>query len=250
MTAEHIDITQIRVVGFDLDDTLHFFKDASTRAMEDVYAYIAAEFGPSITKLRFDYEEILKAGQSDHFTASKTSREYRTERFTRLLADNSILGHQHVAELLDIYDESLSKNLKLKNGAYETVAAAKQQGKIVIIITEGPEDAQTLTLRRLGLADMIDRVYSSSTYNQSKEGGLFQMALDDLGCHPQEILFVGDNPTRDYDAPQKLGLQCILLNDGGAEENERITVETLLEIRDMLSPPSELAPHISDDIQP
>jgi putative hydrolase of the HAD superfamily len=73
----------LRWIAFDLDDTLHHFRRASTRASEAVFCDIERQFGIGVDDLGAAYREILSAAQSRHFSQPKTSREYLAERFGR-----------------------------------------------------------------------------------------------------------------------------------------------------------------------
>ena len=211
------DWPSIEVIGFDLDDTLHFFKKASSVAAEEAFAYIARQSGAAIEKLRGDYRNILATMQSTHFVEDKPSREYRRGRFEALLKQNSLPPARHIDAILDLYDEALGRNLALKEGAYDVLRAAKETGRRVVIISEGPYDAQEMTLRRLGLLSFVNLLVTSSTHRLSKADGLFALALEKLGCQPEQILYIGDNPDRDYAAARALNIPAILLQEDDEE---------------------------------
>ncbi|MFP4386994.1 MAG: HAD family hydrolase [Alphaproteobacteria bacterium] len=227
-----IDLTNIQVAGFDLDDTLHFFKRASGAAAEKVFIYIGREFGVPVAQLRSDYQSILQNMQRTHFTENKPSREYRRGRFETLLETHSILPQQHAEEVLDVYDDALADSLTLKEGAYEALQAAKKAGKRVAVISEGPHDAQELTLERLGLAPFVDLLVTSAAHETSKSDGLFEIALEQLGCHPSQMLYTGDNPARDYVPAVALGIPAVLLHEGDDFQGNERRIKSLIELRD------------------
>src|SRR6476620_7659039 len=72
---------RVHWLGLDLDDTLHYFRRASSQAAEAVFAEIDAEIGCGAQTLSESYAEILIAAQSTHFTRARSAREYRAERF-------------------------------------------------------------------------------------------------------------------------------------------------------------------------
>jgi|GEM_PF-1419169 len=244
---QNINLANITVAGFDLDDTLHFFKRASGAAAEKVFIYIGKEFGVPVSQLRNDYREILQNVQRSNFTENKPSWEYRRSRFETLLKKHSILPQQHVDEVLDAYDAALAKSLTLKEGAYETLQSAKQLGKTVAVITEGPQDAQELTLKRLGLAPFVDVLITSSANETSKSEGLFEIALEQLGCKPSQMLYTGDNPKRDYAPATALGIPALLLNESDDFDGSEQRIKSLIELRDFFLPPPApaAAPHAS-----
>src|SRR5688572_11814927 len=111
----------IEWIGFDLDDTLHFYRRASGRASQAVFDYLNEEFGCDLELLNSRYAIILKAAQSSSFTEGKASRALRGERFGKLMAEFSILPYHHLDIALDIYDDALARHLELKEGAFETL---------------------------------------------------------------------------------------------------------------------------------
>jgi len=58
----------LRWIAFDLDDTLHYFKRASSRAAEAVFCDIERQFGIGVDDLKEAYREILQTAQSRHFS--------------------------------------------------------------------------------------------------------------------------------------------------------------------------------------
>src|SRR4051794_35633679 len=78
---------------FDLDNTLHDYRSASSGAMEAVYTYIQSNYShsnshttpPDHAKLRKFYTGILKEHTSTNFIEKKPAREHRSARFRALL---------------------------------------------------------------------------------------------------------------------------------------------------------------------
>ena len=112
-------LVQLRWIGFDLDDTLHYFKRASGRAAEAVFRDVERQFGARPDELSTAYREILSAAQSSHFSQPKSSREYRAERFGALLRRFACDPDPQMDRLLDIYDAALCEALELRPGALQ-----------------------------------------------------------------------------------------------------------------------------------
>ena len=152
----------LRWIGFDLDDTLHDYRRASRRASEAVFADLERGCGVPVDELAGAYGEILRAAQGGHFTLLKSAREYRGERFRALLARFDVEPGRHLDRLLDVYDDALGKALELKPGAREALASAARAGLPVMVVSEGPEDAQARTIERLGIAPAVDLLLTSA----------------------------------------------------------------------------------------
>lgn len=204
----------LRWIAFDLDDTLHHFKRASGRAAEAVFLEVERQFGIGAGELAAKYHEVLRAAQSDHFSSPKSSSEYRAQRFSALLREFSLDTASQLDRLLDVYDAELAESLELKPGAYEALQAARQAGRSVMVISEGPHDAQQTTIERLGIGASVDLLVTSAGEGISKTDGLFEKALDRGRCRRQELLVVGDSLDRDIAPAAALGIAAVYV---GAE---------------------------------
>jgi putative hydrolase of the HAD superfamily len=76
--------------GFDLDDTLHEFRKASSHASSSVFQAIQKDSDVSVEDLKASYGEILHSKTASAFADGRTSTEYRRERFTLLLQANNL----------------------------------------------------------------------------------------------------------------------------------------------------------------
>ena len=227
----------LRWIAFDLDDTLHCFKRASGQASEAVFRDIERESGIGVGNLDRAYREILRAAQGRHFSQSKTSREHRAERFGELLGKFDREPGPRLDRMLDLYDAALSEALELKPGARQALAAARRAGLSVMVISEGPHDAQATTIERLGIAPSIDLLVTSAGEQASKSDGLFEKALERAGCEPREVLYVGDSVDRDIVPTSALGMANVYVGDEELPDSVvamRIDLATLGQLLDRL----------------
>ncbi|KAF4450099.1 hydrolase-the HAD superfamily protein [Fusarium austroafricanum] len=202
--------------GFDLDDTLHEFHNASRAATTHCLTRIANE-NPQITlqDLQDQYGIILKQGTADAFTDGKTSHDYRRARFAATL---SHFGLSHnVDELLEEYERVLVDNLTLKTGAVSLLEAIKASGRKVAVITEGPQDAQERAVRDLGIEPYIDFLATTNLFGVAKISGLFGKVLDHLKIKPDGIVYIGDSQQRDIEPATAEGIYVIHLHEAQME---------------------------------
>jgi len=237
MTAHRLP-PNLRWVAFDLDDTLHYFGRASGKAAEAVFCDVERRFGLGTEDLAKAYREILRTAQGDHFTQPKTAREYRAERFEALLGEFGIDSEPRLDRLLDVYDARLAESLELKPGADEALRAARRAGLSVMVISEGPNDAQQTTLERLGISSSVDLLVTSSGEGASKSHGLFEKALERVSCECHEMLYVGDSVDRDISPTAVLGIASVYVGDEELPAGcaaSRLDLFTLSELFDRLN---------------
>jgi putative hydrolase of the HAD superfamily len=197
--------------GFDLDDTLHEFRVASGAATEATLSLIAEEYVLPLADLKKTYSEVLVQKTSSAFVEGKSSHEYRKERFSAVLEHHSVQLDDSfiISKLLVTYERTLTATLKLKCGAFALLKLLKSLGKKIVVITEGPEDAQERTIQALGIADMIDSLATTNSFGVSKTNGLFKKMLAHLNITAADIVYIGDNEDRDITPALAEGIYSI-----------------------------------------
>lgn len=185
-------------IGFDLDDTLHEFRRSSGTATDKTLEAISNRYCTPILALKAEYSKILLAKTASAFSDGKTSFDYRRERFATLLAHFSLpQDDQFMIGLLELYEATLMRSLELKCGALDLLSMAKNMGKKIVVITEGPQDAQERTVQGLGIKKFVDFLATTNCFGVAKTGGLFPRVLEHLGISPGDMAYIGDNEQRD-----------------------------------------------------
>ncbi|CAM1502424.1 Fc.00g044080.m01.CDS01 [Cosmosporella sp. VM-42] len=223
--------------GFDLDDTLHEFCNASRAATTHCLTLIADKHPQvSLEDLQECYRQVLSHSTGNAFIDGKSSQVYRRARFMATLNQFS-LGWELIEQLLEEYEQVLVKNLKLKDGAVSLLQATKASGRKVIVITEGPQDAQERAVRDLGIADYIDFLATTNYFGVSKTSGLFPKVLDHLDIQSGEIAYVGDSTERDIVPARAVGIYAIHFDEQQSSQiiDNPPSVNSLTILRDLLS---------------
>ncbi|KAB2579110.1 hypothetical protein BFW01_g11481 [Lasiodiplodia theobromae] len=264
--------------AFDLDDTLHSFRAASSAAATAVFEYIVASTNTEnptllhqpgdkaaatttidVPRLRALYATILKAKTANAFAdgATRTSDDYRKERFAALLhaaglsladppspsppsAPSSSPSPNDATDELELesspyltalaatYKTALRASLALKPGAAPLLRALKARpGRRVVVVTEGPRDAQLWTLRELGLlketGGFVDEVVTTGDVGRAKvEEGFWGEVLRRVGggdrvLRAEEVAVVGDSWERDVVPAREAGCVVVWYCEGGGD---------------------------------
>ena len=184
--------------GFDLDDTLHEFRRSSGIATNRVLAEISKRHGTPIPALEDGYSMVLKTKTANAFSDGKTSFDYRRERFASVLTHFFLpRDDQFIPQLLELYEVNLVASLELKCGALDLLSLIKDMGKKIVVITEGPQDAQERAVHGLGIDGFVDFLATTTRFGVAKTNGLFPRVLEHLGVTPGDIVYIGDNEERD-----------------------------------------------------
>lgn len=120
---------------FDLDDTLHEFCKASSTAVDATLCLILESHARhecssgeplTIAELKAEYLKVLKTSTSAAFVDSKTSHEYRAERFQGVINTFGIdCTKQQMQVLLNTYETTFVRNLQSKEGAVSLLKMLK-----------------------------------------------------------------------------------------------------------------------------
>jgi putative hydrolase of the HAD superfamily len=170
------------------------------------------------------YSRVLKEKTGNAFSDGKTSFDYRRERFASVLAYFSLpQGDQLMAELLRSYEASLIASPELRCGALGFLAAVRNMGKKIVIMTEGPQDAQERTVQGLSIGGYMDFLATTNHFRVTKTSGLFSKVLERLGISPGDTAYIGDNELRDMKPAIAGGIFSILL-----AETKHVSLNTFL----------------------
>lgn len=177
---------KIKGVIFDLDDTLYSEKEYVRSGYKAVSDYLGG-----------GYEEKLW----DFFEAGKHAID-------KLLSELGRVGEKD--EVLKIY-RSHKPDIHLYPKVTEMIEELKAEGIKVGIITDGRPEGQRNKIEALGI-DVDDFIITDEL------GGVqfrkpcdiaFRLMTTRWRMNPANIVYIGDNPEKDFHAPQQLGMKSI-----------------------------------------
>jgi putative hydrolase of the HAD superfamily len=216
----------------DLDDTLHSFRKALTVATKAVCEHLVATYPVQKTapELEAVYKEVCQQYVTP-FTDGRTARQYRLERM-RALTQRAYSDTTQDNACVDVYAEALKNNLVLERSAQEMLQSLKNKNTQIIVVTEGPHDAQEETLKDLGIAPLVDHLFTSNKERLSKKDGLWKTVLDRLNITPDACVVLGDSLASDIEPAVKLGIQAVHYQPFAS--TLPTNTENLLTIRDLM----------------
>lgn len=199
----------MRVVCFDLDDTLYKEIDYLKSAYKEIASYAV-----SISCNHNEYCHEIKAYKA------MLEAYYRGGNAFEAL--NDILGLElSVSDLLRIYREHIP-GISLDDDVRYTLDRLKSEGILLGIVTDGREQTQWNKIRALGLTEWIDEdciiINSSIDCFKPDRSGYDRMeaaARSMLGDGQWTFIYVGDNLQKDFICPRQKGWFTICLKDDG-----------------------------------
>lgn len=213
--SEGDDTQPVKGVIFDLDDTLYSEKQYVRSGFQKIEAYLG----------RNDAAEKLWC----YFEKRKVAiDEYLAE-----------IGEEtKKAECLRIYREQMP-DITLYEGAAELIQDLKAKGIHVGIITDGRPEGQRKKLKALGLDSMIDDIIITDEL-----GGVqfrkpcdiaFRIMQNRWRIPYEQIIYVGDNPAKDFQACKQLGMRWryVKNSDGLYSSEETVGENVIHSIREL-----------------
>jgi HAD superfamily hydrolase (TIGR01509 family) len=92
--------------------------------------------------------------------------------------------------MLDAYQN----NIPLKETVYDTLKALKGKGDSLNVLTASPHLTLDPCLKRLGVFDLFDNVWSCDDFEMTKSNPeIYKSVADKLKVNPCDIVFVDDN---------------------------------------------------------
>lgn len=196
----------MKVVCFDLDDTLYKEIDYLKSAYREIAAYAAEHcHGCSDTPM------ILAAKAYDAMLAAYLNGENAFEHL------NSFLGIDlPISEYLQIY-RNHKPEISLSEDVEQTLDTLKANGCIIGLITDGRSAQQRNKIAALGLSRWIaneDIVISEEFGSEKPSPANYEYFMK---RYPEcsDFTYVGDNLQKDFIAPNALGWITVCLLDDG-----------------------------------
>lgn len=183
----------VKGVVFDLDDTLYNEKEYVRSGFRAVADFIGADDGA---------EKLW-----NYFEANKPPVDL-------LLEDLGCIDKK--SECLRVYREH-KPDIAFRVGAENLLSRLKAEGFRIGIITDGRPEGQRNKIAALGVEDMVDDIIVTDELG----GAQFRKPCDIAfrimqrrwAIPFEQMIYVGDNITKDFQAPEQLGMKWLLVKN-------------------------------------
>jgi len=191
-----IKIDQETFFVFDLDDTLYREIDF----LRSAYKHIAAKLEPALSKSI--YAEMMERYHQKDNVFKWITTEFREH-----------LGELDLSWLMTTYREHMPE-IALSAGTKSFIEQARSFGIPMGIITDGRSITQRNKLRALGLLDLFVDIVISEEFGSEKPDE--RNYLHFVSNYPhRQFYYFGDNTTKDFITPLKLGWITVCVKDQG-----------------------------------
>jgi putative hydrolase of the HAD superfamily len=190
----------IRGVVFDVDDTLYLERDYVRSGFQHV-ARIAGSGDAEVAAL-------------GHWLWSAYEAGIRGDTFDRMLVAFPDVAERHsVPDLVAAYRRH-EPAIRLMAGTADVLDGLAARGLRLGVLTDGPVESQSAKARALALDRWFDPIVLTAVLGPSahKPGTMgFAAIAAAWSLQAEELVYVGDNPLKDFAGPRSLGWRTVRL---------------------------------------
>jgi HAD superfamily hydrolase (TIGR01509 family) len=199
-------MTQIKAVLFDLDDTLWPIVPVIVRAESILFDWLTAH-APKVAQ-QFTIESLRKRrlallAENPHYAINLHALRHAAlcEAFSGCGEDSAKVDHA-----MAIFSEARNA-VTLFEDVHPTLA--RLHGRVALgSVSNGVAD-----LGAIGLAHYFQASIAAHNFGSAKpDPAIFHAGCDALGVAPAEAVYVGDDPALDVEGAQQAGLRAVWMN--------------------------------------
>lgn len=221
-------------VVFDLDDTLYPERDF---ALSGYRAAISAlDLPPELASTAFDAVAAALDARGNPFDALAAAVGAR------------IGARDGIRRLVEIYRTHFP-DIRLPGPSLDILHWLRANGIAAALVTDGRSITQRNKIAALGLGRFFSPgsiFISEETGHQKPDPDSFRRIMELYGSH-RHYIYVGDNPAKDFIAPNILGWTTVALRDRGSNihlqplvygypSSPDVVIESLSQVRSLLKP--------------
>jgi HAD superfamily hydrolase (TIGR01549 family) len=205
----------IKLVLFDLDDTLLHFADYWENSVKDAFRnhHFTSEMNSNDLFEVFSNVEQFLVKKLDSKQISFD--EYRTKRFLYSMDQMGKTTDVETANNFEMFYQSISKKHMKPNVMINKTIKDLSNYYQIGVLTNGSKGWQNEKLEAIGLDSIIPKeyVFISEVIGYEKPSPeIYHYVLSMTSLPPEQVLVVGDSWTNDVVAPIQEGLKAIWLN--------------------------------------
>ncbi|HET8729939.1 MAG TPA: HAD family hydrolase [Moraxellaceae bacterium] len=204
----------IKLLTFDLDNTLWDVESIVTRAEKVMRAWIRSHHPEFSQAFDFDHFVTLReAVLRERLDIAHNLTELRLEVLRRAFKGAGYEAAAAEAAAQQAFEEYFRERnvVEFFPGAIEALRALREDYDIYAL-SNGNADIQ-----RIGLSHLFSRHFSAISVGAAKpDPRIYEAAIAAAAVEPGEVIHIGDHPVQDVDAAARVGMKTVWVNFGGA----------------------------------
>ncbi|MEO1062024.1 MAG: HAD family hydrolase [Actinomycetota bacterium] len=191
------------IVAFDVDDTLYRELDYVESGFRAVADAVAAK-------------HAISSEDAYGLLLDSMDRHGRGRQFDDLLRAVDAFSVRRRDALVQVYRRH-EPSISLPEGSRHVLDALARAGHRLFVVTDGNHHVQDRKVEALGLRELVEHAYLTGRYGPTapKPGTrVFELMLRRTGSEPDDLVYVGDNPHKDFVGVRRLGGATIRVRTG------------------------------------
>lgn len=204
----------VKLVIFDLDNTIWDFESNSRAALLELFAEMDKEhrFTHNFDAFHHEYVQINYRYWSDYEKGKIDKHKLRYGRFHDTFG---LFGFEHadaINRMADRYLEISPLKTHVFEGAHETLTYLEKKYPMAII-TNGFNEVVSIKIDNCRLQPYFKHIQTSEDAGfQKPHPAIFQLVLDKFGVKAQEAVMIGDNLETDIGGANASGIHTVLFD--------------------------------------
>lgn len=223
----------IRALTLDLDNTLWDIDSVIHRAEATLWQWLGEHYPRTHDRWSADdliglRRDIMNEHRDRHFDLRFLRKKVLEE-----VAKSSGYDESLVEPAFEIFDH-VRNDVELYPDVPEALEALYSR-YTVVALTNGNSN-----LDKIGIRHLFHGVVTAVDAGAAKpDRQIFDVAVDEAGVRPEEILHVGDHPTADIDGARQAGMRTAWINRNAAVWPDELdhpdaVITTMVELRELL----------------
>ena len=220
----------IKVVVFDLDDTLYHELDYVKSGFYEVAKYLNLELIPK-KSIKILYNRMLEIMELNG----------RGKVFDTVLSEHNVFNLRNTKKCLSIYRMHTPK-VKLDDGV--TLLLKSLKNYPLYLVTDGNKIVQEKKILALNIKKFFNKTFITHRYgvNSAKPSlKCFELIKKREKCSWSDMVYIGDNPNKDFINCKKVGMKKIRVVQGAYKNVKKdkpyeadIKVDNVLKIKKII----------------
>ncbi len=198
-------MNKIKHIIFDLDDTLYPQAEYTRQCLHNSCEIIQKYFDVSKDILKKELDIILDNKGIEY-------RHIYDDLFEKLKID----GKARLSEIIKKFKET-KPNIQPYKNTVKVLEYLVKQKYILSIITDGPVEIQKYKIQNLGIEPYFSQVIYTDEFgveHRKPSEKAFNYFLGNTGANPQECIYIGNDPGRDFIPAKKTGMYSVRIVQG------------------------------------
>lgn len=221
----------MKVVIFDLDDTLYDYKLVHEKSLYKTFRYICNTYNVSLKKLGEIYKNV---NEKIKYELNSTAASHSKDIYFKHIIEELKLPYKAVENVIDVYWNTFFNIIKPFKGVKTFIDNLRKMGLKIIVLTNYTMLYQMKKLKKLKLLDKIDKIYTSEEIGVEKPSEkMFYKILVENELKASECFMIGDNFNTDIQGAIKCGIFPFLFGESDKLNKKYITFKGYSELNDL-----------------